>query len=106
MITINKYRIMLIVTFFFNLIDTLSTLYLVSLGLEEANPACRFLLSISPVLFAVVKIIGMGFIVWGLWRLRAVRFTQIATWVPFTAYGLLAAYHGFIIYNLYCLNLL
>lgn len=106
MITINKYRIMLIVTFLFNLIDTLSTLYLVHLGLEEANPACRSLLFVSPWLFIAWKFIVPSLALWVLWCFRDRKSVQLLTWIPFVVFGLLAAYHGFIVYNLYCLNLL
>ena len=90
----------------FNAIDTLSTLYLVSLGLEEANPACRSLLSVSPWLFIAWKLIVPSLALWVLWCFRERKSVQILTWIPFTVYGLLAAYHGFIVYVLWRLNLL
>jgi hypothetical protein len=53
----------------FNTIDTFSTLYLVqALGLDEANPVCRFLLGISPVLFLAVKLVGFNLVLLYLWR--------------------------------------
>ncbi len=91
----------------FNTIDTFSTLYLVqALGLEEANPVCRFLLGISPVLFLAVKLVGFNLVLWYLWRLREHKLARVLTWIPFIAYALLVAYHGFIVYVLFRLNLL
>lgn len=90
----------------FNTIDTLSTLYLVSLGLEEANSACRSLLSVSPWLFIAWKLIVPSLALWVLWCFRDRKSVQTLTWIPFVVYGLLAAYHGFIVYNLFRLNLL
>jgi hypothetical protein len=100
-------KLRLIATFLFNLIDTFSTLYLVqALGLEEANPVCRFLLDISPVLFLAVKLVGFNLVLLYLWLVREYKLAQIGTWIPFIVYGLLVAYHGFIIYVLWDLNLL
>ena len=91
----------------FNLIDTLSTLYLVQyLGIEEANPACRSLLSVSPWLFIAWKLIVPSLALWVLWCFRERKSVQILTWIPFVVFGLLAAYHGFILYVLFRLNLL
>lgn len=91
----------------FNTIDTFSTIYLVqALGLEEANPVCRFLLGISPVLFLAVKLVGFNLVLLYLWRVREHKLAQIGTWVAFVAYGLLVAYHGFIFYLLFRLNLI
>ncbi|MBQ8331131.1 MAG: hypothetical protein IJX94_01360 [Clostridia bacterium] len=100
-------KLRLILLYVFNIIDTITTLYLTQIiGLEEANPVCRFLLSVGPVLFVVVKLAVVTFCCWDLWRLRDEKLAQIATWIPFTAYGLLVAYHGFIFYILFRLNLI
>ena len=91
----------------FNAIDTLSTLYLVQyLGIEEANTACRSLLSVSLWLFIAWKLVVPSLALWVLWCFRERKSVQILTWIPFVVYGLLAAYHGFIVYNLFRLNLL
>ena len=97
----------LISTAVFNLIDTFSTLFLTqTLGLEEANPACRSLLSVSVVLFFAWKLVIPNLALWALWELRENKLARIATWIPFVVYGLLAAYHGFIVYVLWRLKLL
>ena len=90
----------------FNAIDTLSTLYLVSLGLEEANPACRSLLSVSPWLFIAWKLIVPSLALWVLWCFRDRKSVQLLTWIPFVVFGLLAAYHGFIVYVLWRFGLI
>ena len=91
----------------FNTIDTFSTLYLVQvLGLEEANPACRSLLTVSPLLFIAWKLIVQNLALWVLWCFRDRKSVQILTWIPFVVYGLLVAYHGFIFYILFRLNLI
>ena len=91
----------------FNTIDTFSTLFLTqTLGIEEANPACRTLLAVSPLLFIAWKLIVPSLALWVLWCFRDRKSVQILTWIPFVVFGLLAAYHGFILYVLFRLNLL
>ena len=97
----------LIATAIFSIIDTFSTIYLTqALGLEEANPACRSLLYVSPWLFIAWKLIVPSLALWVLWCFRDRKSAQLLTWIPFVVFGLLAAYHGFIVYVLWRLNLI
>ena len=98
MITINKTRMVLIVTFLFNIIDILITLIVTQRGFVELNPVTRILLY-SPVAFAVVKITLVTLALWWLWRNRTERLARVASWVAFGIYSAVMA-HYCIIYLL------
>jgi hypothetical protein len=74
-------------------IDTFSTLYIISNGGGEANPIMRWMLELSPISFALVKLASAV----GAFLLMAVhRFFPVAralVTLLLAAYGLLVCYH-------------
>lgn len=75
-----------------NIIDLVATLHLSGLGYTEANPFMAALLP-HPVLFALVKIIGMAVATWILWRNRDSDIARITAWAAAGLYGLIALYY-------------
>jgi hypothetical protein len=75
----------LIVTFFFNLFDTIITLIVTQRGYIELNPVTRILLY-NPTLFAVVKISLVSLALWWLYLHRNERLARVAIWCAFGIY--------------------
>lgn len=75
-----------------NLIDMVSTLYLINKGYTEANPFMAALLP-YPLLFSVVKIGAMGWVLWILWKSREYRTARITAWIAAVVYGLISVYY-------------
>lgn len=75
-----------------NIIDLIATLHLTGLGYQEANPFMAALLH-RPLLFALVKIIGMAVATWILWRNRGYKSARITAWAAAGLYSLLALYY-------------
>ena len=90
MITINKpcqrWRMALIVTFLFNIIDTIITLTVTQRGFVELNPVARILLY-SPFAFEVVKFGVVSLLLLWLWLKRAERLARVAGWCSLVIYG-------------------
>jgi len=83
----------LITTYVLSLFDLACTLLLVQLyGIGiEANPIGVTILQ-SPWGIAY-KVIGVGVLLWVLYRLQSHRAARAGAWVVFTVYALLTAYH-------------
>ena len=86
----------LILTYIFNIIDLIVTMYLVRLlGLSvEGNPIGRWLIKTN--LQYVVKIVIIGTLLLGIWKLskgNCKKIANIASWVMIIAYSILIFYH-------------
>lgn len=92
-------KLLLLIAWLGNLIDTAATLYLVGLGYHEANPIMRQLLQ-YPRLFAAVKICTMTAALLWLWKERESKLAVMASWIAAVVYGAIAVYYAawFIIY--------
>ena len=85
----------LILTYIFNIIDLIVTMYLVRLfGLSiEGNPIGRWLIKTNLQYF--VKIVIIGALLLGIWKLsNGNNLINICSWILFLAYTLLIIYHG------------
>jgi hypothetical protein len=78
-----------------NLIDTVSTLYLINQGYTEVNPFMAALLP-YPFLFALVKISAMWLVIWILWKSRECRSARMTAWFAAGVYGLISLYYLFV----------
>ena len=85
-------KALLLTAFLGNLIDTAVTLYLSSLGYIEANPVMAWLLQ-WPAVFALVKLLAMGYVLRILWRNRAHRAAWWLAWAAAVVYGAIAVYY-------------
>lgn len=95
-------RTLLLIAGFGNLIDTIATVYLTSIGYAETNPVMAQLLR-YPAVFAVVKMASMTWLLVFLWRNRADRHAKPMAILAAVVYGLIAVYYGLIFiarYNL------
>lgn len=86
-----------VIAWWCNLFDTAVTACLwVTLGPGgELNPISAWLLSQSVGLFVAVKLGLMSIGLMGCWIFRERRICQIAVWVAFIEYLLVAGYYGF-----------
>lgn len=84
----------LIITYLCNLIDTVSTVYFYTVyeG-TELNPISAAMLTQSPVLFIVFKLIVMTIAVAFMWWKKDWKFCKIASWILFIEYLLVAIYY-------------
>ena len=89
-------KLRLLIAYFGNIIDTISTLYLINKGYTEINPIMAKLLKF-PWLFALVKIGIMTAIVARLWACRYNTNAQIVSWVAAIIYGAISIYYGIIL---------
>lgn len=86
----------LILTWLFNLIDTVATLYLYLFhNGVELNPISAILLK-SPELFATVKLSAMTVVVWLILQKRDLAVSKAASWILFIEYLLVAIYYMFV----------
>lgn len=87
----------LILTYIFNIIDLIVTMYLVRLfGLSiEGNPIGRWLIKANAQYF--VKIVVIGIALMTIWSIREYTIANIASWILFITYFLLVIYHGIIL---------
>ena len=100
MITNMKAR--LILTYIFNIIDLIVTMYLVRLfGLSiEGNSIGRWLIKTNLQYF--VKIVVIGALLLGIWKLgNGNNLINICSWILFVAYTLLIIYHGVLLIIVY-----
>lgn len=89
----------LIITYIFNLIDLIATIYLVSLfGLSvEGNPIGRWFIQTN--LVYVVKIAVVGLALFLLWKFKNNKLAIVGSWVILITFSLLTVYHVFIQFN-------
>ena len=81
-------------TLFFNLVDAVLTLALVTAGLAvEANPVMAYFLELGPIAFMVAKLSLVSVGVGVLWYFRRYQLALAGTLAVFGIYTLLIAYH-------------
>ena len=85
-------KIRLTIAYIGNLIDIISTLYLISIGFEEINPIAVWLLQ-WPSFFIVSKIVVMTAAVIMFWYARNEICAVIASWIVCLLYGSIALYY-------------
>lgn len=90
---------------FFSVIDGLFTVRLINAGLQELNPVLAPLVHGDPVTFALIKIFFTAIGVIALVVSAQARFL-VGIRVSAIFYGLLIAYGGVIVYELYLLQLI
>lgn len=86
-------RTLLLIAGFGNLIDTIATVYLTSVGYVEVNPFMAKLLEF-PAVFVTVKMAVMTGLLVFLWRKRADRHAKPMAILAAVVYGLIAVYYG------------
>ena len=86
-------KLLLLIAWLGNLIDTIATVYLTSLGYVEANPIMAQLLN-CPVIFVIVKIALMTGLCAYLWLKRLDKHAMPMAIVASVVYGLITAYYG------------
>ena len=92
----------LITTWAFNLIDTIATVYFyIFYEGTELNPISAAMLTQSPILFIIFKLIVVSYAVWFIWWKRDWKFCKVASWVLFIEYLLVALYYLVITILLY-----
>lgn len=93
----------LAITYIFNLIDLIATMYLVSLfGLSvEGNPIGRWLIQTNLVYPFKIGLVGGLLLAIGLLGKRNKKAANIGSWVLLLAFSALTVYHGII-----CLSIL
>lgn len=91
----------LAITYIFNLIDLIATMYLVSLfGLSvEGNPIGRWLIRTNLVYPFKIVVIGGLLLAIGLLGKRNKKAANIGSWVLLTVFTSLIFYHGVILYS-------
>ena len=90
----------LAITYIFNLIDLIATMYLVSLfGLSvEANPIGRWLIQTNLVYPFKIGVVGGLLLAIGLLGKINKKAANIGSWVLLTVFTSLILYHGVILY--------
>lgn len=90
----------LAITYIFNLIDLIATMYLVSLfGLSvEANPIGRWLIQTNLVYPFKIGVVGGLLLAIGLLGKRNKKAANIGSWVLLTVFTSLILYHGVILH--------
>ena len=86
-------KLLLLIAWLGNLIDTIATVYLTSLGYVEANPIMAQLL-ICPLGFVLVKVLLMTGLCAYLWLKRLDKHAMPMTIVASVVYGLITAYYA------------
>lgn len=101
MITNMKAR--LILTYIFNVIDLIATMYLVSLfGLSvEGNPIGRWLIRTNLVYPFKIVVVGGLLIAIGLLSKIRKKAANIGSWVLLLAFSTLTVYHGIIFLSIF-----
>lgn len=96
-------KVRLIITYIFNLIDLIATMYLVSLfGLSvEGNPIGQWLIQTNLVYPFKIGLVGGLLLAIGLLGKRNKKAANIGSWVLLLAFSALTVYHGII-----CLSIL
>ncbi len=93
-------KVRLAITYIFNLIDLIATMYLVSLfGLSvEGNPIGRWLIRTNLVYPAKIVVMGGLLLAIGLLGKRNKKAANIGSWVLLTVFTSLTIYHGVILH--------
>ena len=86
-------KLLLLIAWLGNLIDTIATVYLTSLGYVEANPIMAQLLN-YPVIFVIVKIALMTGLCAYLWLKRLDKHAKPMAIVADVVYGSIAIYYA------------
>ena len=86
-------KILLLIAWLGNLIDTIATVYLTSLGYVEANPIMAQLLN-YPVIFVIVKLLLMTGLCAYLWLKRLDKHAMPMAIVASVVYCLITAYYA------------
>ena len=92
----------LILTYIFNIIDLIVTMYLVRLfGLSiEGNPIGRWIIKTNLQYF--MKIVVVGVLLLGIGKLsKGNNLINICSWILFIVYMLLIIYHGIVLIIVY-----
>ena len=94
-------KVRLAITYIFNLIDLIATMYLVSLfGLSvEGNPIGRWLIQTNLVYPFKIGLVGGLLLAIGLLGKRNKKAANIGSWVLLTVFTSLIFYHGVILYS-------
>lgn len=93
-------KVRLAITYIFNLIDLIATMYLVSLfGLSvEGNPIGRWLIRTNLVYPFKIVVMGGLLLTIGLLGKRNKKAANIGSWVLLTVFTSLILYHGVILH--------
>lgn len=93
----------LIITYIFNLIDLIATIYLVSLfGLSvEGNPIGRWLIRTNLVYPFKIGLVGGLLLTIGMLGKRNKKAANIASWVLLLAFSTLTVYDGIIFLSIF-----
>ena len=86
-------KLLLLIAWLGNLIDTIATVYLTSLGYVEANPIMAQLLN-YPVVFVIVKLLLMTGLCAYLWLKRLDKHAMPLAIVASVVYGLITAFYA------------
>ena len=86
-------KLLLLIAWLGNLIDTIATVYLAGLGYAEANPIMAQLLE-YPVIFVIVKMFLMSGLCAYLWLKRSDRHAKPMAIVAVIVYGAIATYYA------------
>ena len=86
-------KLLLLIAWLGNLIDTIATVYLTSLGYVEANPIMAQLLN-YPVIFVIVKLLLMTGLCAYLWLKRLDKHAMPMAIVASVVYGAITVYYG------------
>lgn len=89
----------LILTYIFNIIDLIVTMYLVRLfGLSiEGNPIGRWAISSGFVYLFKIGVVGIALIAIWLAGKKKERLVSICSWLLFVVYFSLVVYHGMVL---------
>lgn len=95
-------KVRLIITYIFNLIDLIATMYLVSLfGLSvEGNPIGRWLIRTNLVYPFKIVVMGGLLLTIGLLGKVDFKFANMLSWITLVIYTLVVLYHIVIFINL------
>ena len=92
-------KVLLLIAWLGNLIDTIATVYLTSLGYVEANPIMAQLLN-YPLAFVLVKVLLMTKLCIWLWLKRLDKHAMPMAIVASVVYGAITAYYAWFFYVL------
>ena len=91
-------KLLLLIAWLGNLIDTIATVYLAGLGYAEANPIMAQLLE-YPVIFVIVKMFLMSGLCAYLWLKRSDRHAKPMAVIAASVYGVITAYYMWFFYS-------
>lgn len=85
-------KVLLLIAWLGNLIDTIATVYLTSIGYVEANPIMAQLLN-YPLVFVIVKLLLMTGLCAYLWLKRTSKHSKPLAAFAATVYGAISIYY-------------